>query len=98
MSALEIIHHSFADKFGEAVGIDRIGTRALANGHLLRLTVDRAARRKYDRADAGAHHRVQQNPRAVYVHIIVPSGLRDRLSDVGESRKMHDRINPMRLE
>ena len=92
MGALEIVHHPLTDELGEAIWIDRTEPHALADRHALRLAIDRAARREYDRAHAGAHHRIEEHPRAVDVDVVITPRSHDQLPDIGERREMHDRI------
>src|SRR5258705_435454 len=96
MSVTEIFHHAFTDELGESIWIDWIRQRAFSDPSAIWLAINCTARGKYDGLDTSAHHSIQQHPRAVHVDVVISAWRRHRLANIGESGKMHDRIDPMR--
>ena len=96
--AAEIIHHALAGELGEAIRIDWIAPRALDDRNAVRLAINGAARREHDQRNSRPHHRIEQHPRPMDVHVVISAGHCHRLADIGERGEMHHRLDAVGAE
>ncbi len=92
MGASEIREHAFHHQFGSSVGVDGFLRSVFADRKLIGNPISCACTREHDPGDAVITHGLQQGEAADHVVAVILSGVRYRLADIGEGRKVHHRF------